>query len=312
MFGYILRRLLYTIPVVVGVVVFTFAILHITPGDPAAIVAGPDASPETLERIRANLGLDRPVTEQFFTYVGNLLQGDFGRSIISRRLVLGEITAYFPATLELVGVTMIFSVFIGVPLGILAALNRGKFLDTLFMTVALIGLTMPIFAIGLALMWLFGYMWQLLPIGGRLGTLFEIGLRDLWLPIITVGMATMGVPARLTRTTMLEVLDAEYMRTAKAKGLSPYVVIVKHALKNASLPVSTVTGLQFGSLLGGAVVTETVFNWPGVGRMLIQAILRKDFPVVQGIVLVLALSFVGINLAVDLVYAYLNPRIQYS
>lgn len=312
MFGYILRRLLYTIPVVVGVVVFTFAILHITPGDPAAIVAGPDASPETLERIRANLGLDRPVTEQFFTYVGNLLQGDFGRSIISRRLVLGEITAYFPATLELVGVTMIFSVFIGVPLGILAALNRGKFLDTLFMTVALIGLTMPIFAIGLALMWLFGYTWQLLPIGGRPGTIFEIGLRNLWLPTITLGMATMGVLARLTRTTMLEVLDAEYMRTAKAKGLSPFVVIVKHALKNASLPVITVMGLQFGSLLGGAVVTETVFNWPGVGRMLIQAILRKDFPVVQGIVLVLALSFVGINLAVDLVYAYLNPRIQYS
>lgn len=312
MFGYIIRRLVYTIPVVVGVVVFTFAILHITPGDPAAIVAGPDASPETLERIRANLGLDRPVTEQFFTYVGNLLQGDFGRSIISRRLVLGEITAYFPATLELVGVTMIFSVFIGVPLGILAALNRGKFLDTLFMTVALIGLTMPIFAIGLALMWLFGYTWQLLPIGGRPGTIFEIGLRNLWLPTITLGMATMGVLARLTRTTMLEVLDAEYMRTAKAKGLSPFVVIVKHALKNASLPVITVMGLQFGSLLGGAVVTETVFNWPGVGRMLIQAILRKDFPVVQGIVLVLALSFVGINLAVDLVYAYLNPRIQYS
>lgn len=312
MFGYIIRRLVYTIPVVVGVVVFTFAILHITPGDPAAIVAGPDASPETLERIRANLGLDRPVTEQFFTYVGNLVRGDFGRSIISRRQVLGEITAYFPATLELVGVTMIFSVFLGVPLGILAALNRGKVLDTVFMTVALIGLTMPIFAIGLALMWLFGYTWQILPIGGRPGTIFEIGMRNLWLPTITLGMATMGVLARLTRTTMLEVLDAEYMRTAKAKGLSPFVVIVKHALKNASLPVITVMGLQFGSLLGGAVVTETVFNWPGVGRMLIQAILRKDFPVVQGIVLILALSFVVINLVVDLVYAYLNPRIQYA
>lgn len=312
MFGYVLRRLIYTIPVIVGVVVFTFAILHITPGDPAVIVAGPDASPETLERIRANLGLDRPVTEQFFTYVGNLLQGDFGRSIISRRSVLGEITAYFPATIELVGVTMIFSVFIGVPLGILAALNRGKVLDSVFMTIALIGLTMPIFAIGLALMWLFGFTWQILPIGGRPGTIFEIGMRNLWLPMITLGMATMGVLARLTRTTMLEVLDAEYMRTAKAKGLSRFTVIVKHALKNASLPVITVMGLQFGSLLGGAVVTETVFNWPGVGRMLIQSILRKDFPVVQGVVLILALSFVGINLVVDLIYAYLNPRIQYS
>lgn len=312
MFGYIIRRLVYTIPVVIGVVVFTFAILHITPGDPAAIVAGPDASPETLERIRANLGLDRPVTEQFFTYVGNLVQGDFGRSIISRRTVLGEITAYFPATLELVAVTMLFSVGIGVPLGILAALNRGKILDNIFMTIALIGLTMPIFAIGLALMWLFGYTWQILPIGGRPGTIFEIGMQNLWLPTITLGLATMGVLARLTRTTMLEVLDAEYMRTAKAKGLNPFTVIVKHALKNASLPVITVMGLQFGSLLGGAVVTETVFNWPGVGRMLIQSILRKDFPVVQGIVLILALSFVMINLVVDLVYAYLDPRIQYS
>lgn len=313
MFAYVLRRLLFTLPVIAGVILFTFAILHMTPGDPATIIAGPDAPAATVEQIRASLGLDRPLHEQFVYYVGNLVRGDLGRSIISRRDVATEIARYFPATLELVTATLLVAALIGITLGILAALTRGTVIDSILMALSLVGLTMPIFAIGLGLMWWFGYTLQWLPIGGRGGPMFSLdGMRHLALPVITLAMSATGVLARLTRTTMLDVLDADYIRTARSKGLSTGKVVVKHALKNASLPIITVMGLQFGGLLGGAVVTETVFGWPGVGRMMIQAILRKDFPIVQGVVLILALSFVLINLIVDLIYAWLNPRIQYA
>lgn len=301
------------VPVMLGVLVFTFLMLHLTPGDPARVVAGPDASPQLVEQIRVELGLADPLPVQFAKYVRMLLRGDLGNSIISKRSVSEEFGRLMPNTVELVLVSMAVATIVGIPLGIYAATRRATLADTVVMSGSLIGLTMPIFFIGLVFMWYFGYVKRWLPIGGRGGSLLTlVGWRHILLPALTLAASQMGSLARLTRSTMLEVLGEDYIRTANAKGLKPIIVIFKHALKNASLPVITVLGLQFGNLLGGAVVTETVFSWPGMGRLMIQSILRKDFPVVQGAVLLFASAFVFINLTVDLLYAYLNPRIRYD
>lgn len=301
------------VPVMIGVLIFTFLMLHLTPGDPALVVAGPDAPPHIVAQVREELGLNAPVTTQFANYIKLLIRGDLGKSIISKRSVGDEIRRLLPNTIELVVISMLLATLIGIPLGIYAASRRATMTDTVVMTGSLVGLTMPIFFIGLVLMWYFGYVKRWLPIGGRGGSLLTLaGWRHALLPGITLAAYQMGALARLTRSTMLEVLGEDYIRTATAKGLRPAKVIFKHALKNASLPVITVLGLQFGNLLGGAVVTETVFSWPGMGRMMIQGILRKDFPVVQGAVLLFAFAFVFLNLSVDLLYAFLNPRIRYE
>lgn len=313
MHRYIVRRLVMALPVLLGVLVFTFLMLQLTPGDPAWVVAGPDASPQLVEQVRSELGLDKPAYQQFALYVGKLLRGDLGQSIITKRSVTDEFRRLFPNTLELVALSMLLAAGIGLPLGIVAATRRGSFIDSFVMSTSLIGLTMPIFFIGLILIWWFAFELRWLPIGGRGGSIFTVnGLKHALLPAVTLALNQAGSVARLTRSTMLEVLGEDYIRTARAKGLAPYVVTLKHALKNASLPVITVMGLQFGHLLGGAVVTETVFAWPGLGRLMVQSIMRKDFPVVQSSVLIFATSFIFINLLVDLIYAYLNPRIRYD
>lgn len=313
MHRYIVRRLVMAIPVLLGVLIFTFLMLQLTPGDPARVVAGPDAPPHLVEQVRVELGLDKPAHQQFVRYVSKLLQGDLGESIITKRSVTDEFKRLFPHTLELVVLSMLIAAGIGIPLGIFAATRRGSFIDSFVMSASLIGLTMPIFSIGLVLMWYFGFELRWLPIGGRGGSIFSVdGIKHALLPAVTLALNQAGSLARLTRSTMLEVLGEDYVRTARAKGLAPHIVTLKHALKNASLPVITVMGLQFGHLLGGAVVTETVFSWPGLGRLMVQSIMRKDFPVVQSSVLIFATAFIFINLLVDLLYAYLNPRIRYD
>ena len=310
---FVLRRVLMIFPVALGVATFTFFILFLTPGDPATVIAGPDAPAAVVDEIRVALGLDQPVLVQYVRYVQQLATFDLGSSILSKRPVSGEIARYLPNTLELLLLTMILTLVVGVPLGIVAALKRGTWADTATMSVALVGLTMPVFSIGLALIWLFGFQLRWLPIGGRGGPLWTPeGITYAILPAVTLAMSSIGSLARLTRSSMLEVLGEDYIRTARAKGLHDNLVVYKHALRNAALPLVTILGLQFGFLLGGAVVTETVFSWPGMGRMMIQAIMRKDFPIVQGAVLVFALSFVLINLFVDLVYALINPRVRYG
>ncbi len=310
---FILKRLMMIVPVALGVATFTFFILFLTPGDPATIIAGPDAPAAVVDEIRTSLGLDQPVYVQYARYLGQLLTFDLGQSIISKRPVAGEISRNLPNTFELLLLTMLLTVLVSLPLGVIAALRRGSWVDTVSMTTALVGITMPVFAMGLGLIWLFGFQLRWFPIGGRGGPIWTAeGLSHAVLPAITLASSSIGSLARLTRSSMLEVLGEEYVRTARAKGLAQRLVVYKHALRNAALPLITILGLQFGFLLGGAVVTETVFSWPGMGRMMIQAILRKDFPVVQGNVLVFALSFVMINLIVDLVYALVNPRVRYG
>jgi len=310
---YVLRRLIMAIPVVAGVIVFTFSMLQLTPGDPAVIIAGPNAPAAVVEEIRRSLGLDQPLHVQFLRYITRLFQGDLGQSIISKRDVTAELGRLLPNTIELVVVSMAISTAIGIPLGIWAATRRGSYIDSLVMSVSLMGLTMPVFFIGLGLVWLFGFELRWLPISGRGGPLWTAqGWRHIILPAVTLAFVQAGALARITRSTMLEVLGADFIRTAHAKGVAPRTVVFKHALKNAALPVITVLGLQFGTLLSGAVVTETVFAWPGMGRMMIQAIMQKDIPIVQGAVLLFAVSFVIINLLVDLLYAYLDPRIRYE
>jgi glutathione transport system permease protein len=310
---FIVKRLLMIFPVALGVATFTFFILFLTPGDPATVIAGPDAPAAVVDEIRASLGLDQPVYVQYARYLGQLATLDLGQSILSKRSVTGEIARYLPNTFEILILTMILTLLVGVPLGIIAALRRGTWVDSASMTVALVGLTMPVFSIGLALIWAFGFQLRWFPIGGRGGPLWTAeGIMHAVLPAITLASSSIGSLARLTRSSMLEVLGEDYVRTARAKGLAQRAIVYKHALRNAALPLVTILGLQFGFLLGGAVVTETVFSWPGMGRMMIQAILRKDFPIVQGAVLVFALSFVVINLLVDLVYALINPRVRYG
>lgn len=310
---FIIRRILTIFPVALGVATFTFFILFLTPGDPATVIAGPDAPAAVVDEIRTSLGLDQPVYIQYLRYVRQLASFDLGNSILTRRSVTGEIARYMPNTLELLLLTMVLTLVVGVPLGIIAALKRGTWADTATMSVALVGLTMPVFSIGLALIWLFGFQLRWFPIGGRGGPLWTAeGITFAILPAITLAMSSIGSLARLTRSSMLEVLGEDYVRTARAKGLHHNVIVYKHALRNAALPLVTILGLQFGFLLGGAVVTETVFSWPGMGRMMIQAIMRKDFPIVQGAVLVFALSFVLINLIVDLVYVLINPRVRFG
>lgn len=334
MINYIIKRLLALIPILIGVAVIVFLIVHLIPGDPAQTMLGERATDQALERLREQMGLNDPLPVQFWRYIKDLLRGDFGRSIMSNNPVSQELAQRFPATLELSFFAIMFAVGIGVPAGIFAAINQNSWFDNLSMLIALMGVSMPIFWLGLMFIWLFAVELGWFPPSSRIGIGLDFSpitnlyvldsilqlnfsalkdvLHHLVLPAVALGTIPMAIIARMTRSSMLEVLRKDFIRTAYAKGLKRKVVIFKHTLKNAMVPIITVVGLQFGVLLGGAVMTETIFSWPGLGKYLVDAIYARDFPIVQGGILFFAGVFVIVNLLVDLSYALFDPRIQYE
>jgi ABC-type dipeptide/oligopeptide/nickel transport system permease component len=310
---HIAYRLLLGLPVLFAVVLFGFILIKSTPGDPAMIIAGPMATPDIVAKIRVEMGLDQPTVVQFWRYLAHLAQGDLGRSMINNTSVASELGSAIAATAELMVACMIFAVPIGIAAGTLAAVRHGRLIDRVIMAISVAGVSMPVFFVGLLLMQYLGYKWQLLPFLGRGGPVWTAeGLRHIALPAMTLGTAFVGPVARMTRASVLEVLGADYIRTARAKGLREHSVIIHHALRNALIPVVTLIGLQAGYLLGGAVVTESIYSWPGVGRLAVGAILASDLPLAQGALLVLALSFLVINLIVDVFYTLLDPRVQHA
>jgi peptide/nickel transport system permease protein len=308
--------LLLLVPVLAGVSIIVFLILHLSPGDPAEVMLGSQATKEDLERLRAELGLTEPLHIQYLRWVSLVARGNLGRSLWTKRPVLLEVLDRFKATLILTGSGLLLSTVGGIALGIASATRRNSLLDRLSTVTSLFGASMPVFWLGIVLMVAFALWLGWLPASGMYAPYGGGDLRDLLvhliLPTITLGAASMAIVARLTRSSMLDVLGQDYVRTARAKGVVERAVVVRHALKNALIPIVTVVGVQAGYLLGGAVLTETVFAWPGVGTLMVQGILARDYPLVQGCVLVIALSFVLVNLAVDLLYAYLDPRIRYG
>ncbi|MGQ3298408.1 ABC transporter permease [Reyranella sp.] len=308
----IVHRLLVSFPALLGVLFLCFCLLQVVPADPAMIIAGPDAKAETIAAIREELGLDRSIPVQFADYIGRVLQGDLGRSIISNKMVSEELALTIGPTVELMLGGMVIAIPLGLALGTLAAVKRGTLVDRAIMAVSVAGVSMPVFFIGLVLIQYMGFQWGLFPFTGRTGPIWDGGLPSLVLPALTLGSVLIGPIARLTRTAVLEVLGADYVRTARAKGLRETVVIIHHALRNAMIPVVTLIGLQAAFLLGGAVVTETMFSWPGVGRLAVGAIVSSDFPTAQGAIMILAIAFLTINLIVDVLYVYLDPRMQRS
>jgi ABC-type dipeptide/oligopeptide/nickel transport system permease component len=310
---YIVRRLLMLPVVLLGVSVLVFMVLHLVPGNPAQVIAGPDAPPETVHQIEVELGLDKPLPEQYAIYLSRVVQGDLGRSLRSRRPVLSDVLDALPNTIELTLVAAVITPIVAIPLGVVAAARRRSKLDSGLMLLSMLGITVPSFALALGLMWLFGYQLRWFPISGNGGPLWTPeGLRSVVLPALTLAIAAVATLARLTRSAMLDVLNQDFVRTARAKGLRERAVLLRHGLANALLPVVTVIGLQVAILLSGAFVIETVFAWPGIGRLAVFAINARDFPVVQGTVLVIAVVFVLVNLAVDVLYAYVDPRIHYG
>ncbi|UTR09167.1 ABC transporter permease [Evansella sp. LMS18] len=304
MLTYTIRRIFQTIPVLIGVTILVFSLMHLIPGDPAQIMAGEQANEEQVEQMRDRLGLNDPLPAQYWNFVSGAVQGDLGNSIRSGRAVSSEIGARFWVTIELALYSTILSIFIGLIAGIISATKRGTVTDSLIMIVALFGLSMPNFWLGLMLIQYFSLGLGWFPVSGWGSP------QQLVLPVITLGTAGAAIIARMTRSSMLEVIHADYIRTARAKGVKERYVIYKHALRNALIPVVTVVGLQFGALLGGAVLTETVFAINGLGRFVVDAIRMRDFPIVQGSVLVLALMFVVVNFLVDISYRFLNKRIE--
>ncbi|WP_442602263.1 ABC transporter permease [Paenibacillus sp. KN14-4R] len=334
MVAFTLRRLLMLIPVLLGMTLIVFSIIHAIPGDPADVILGEKATESSKQELRLQLGLDKPWYEQYTNYMGKLLSGDMGNSIRTKTSIAKEITPYLAATLELTVVSILIAVFVGVNAGILSAWKQNSWFDYMSMVIALIGVSMPIFWLGLMEQWAFAVELKWLPSIGRMNIRdpvdsitglyvldsllagrfdqFVETLKHLILPGIALATIPMAVIARMTRSSMLEVMRSDFIRTAKAKGLSQFFVVYKHALKNALIPVVTVIGIQSGLLLGGAVLTETIFAWPGVGRYIYDAISFRDYPVIQSGILVIALIFVLINLLVDLLYAYIDPRISYK
>jgi peptide/nickel transport system permease protein/oligopeptide transport system permease protein len=307
---HIVHRLLVAIPVLFGVLLIGFCLLQVVPTDPATVLAGPTASKDEVDAIRAAMGLNEPLWVQFAIYLGRVLQFDLGRSMISNRPVIEELAGTVGPTIELMLASLIWAIPTGLALGTLAAVHRGRILDRAIVALSVAGVSMPVFWFGLLLIQYVGTALALLPFQGRGGPLWTLeGWRHVALPAITLGGIFIGPVARMTRTSLLEVLGADFVRTARAKGASQPRVVIRHALRNALIPVVTLIGLQIGFLLGGAVVTETMFAWPGVGRMAVGAITSSDFPLAQGAILMLALGFILINLGVDVIYAYLDPRI---
>lgn len=327
MIQYTIRRLLSLIPVIIGASIFIFLLVHLAPGDPVRIMLGEDAEPEAVERLNRIYGFDQPLPVQYLRWAGNAIQGDLGTSIRQRVPVTSLIYERAGATIELALASLFIAVAIGVPLGVLAAVRRNTWIDFASLFIALVGVSLPNFWLALVLLsqvalhvdWMpiFGRgppfgdaFWHLLTTG-NVGPLWD-SARYLLLPAVALGTAIMALITRLTRASLLEVLGKDFVRTARAKGVVGYLVVYKHGLRNALLPVITVVGLQFGFLLGGSVVTEVVFAWPGIGRLIVNAISQRDFPVVQGSILLLTMLFVLVNLLVDLSYGLLNPRVRYD
>ncbi|MEZ5668626.1 MAG: ABC transporter permease subunit [Alphaproteobacteria bacterium] len=318
-----------------GVTTFAFSIIHLIPGDPVMLMAGERGlNPERHAEMMARYGFDRPLVEQYFRFIGLVLQGDLGTSIKTRQPVLSEFFELFPATVELSVFAIGLAVVVGIPIGVLAAVRRGSFLDHTTMGAALTGYSMPIFWWALLLMWLFSVTWGLTPVSSRIDVLYWVepvtgfllidsllagdtdafwsAAHHLVLPSIVLGTIPLAVIARMTRSSMLEVLNEDYVRTARAKGLGPGRVVGLHALRNALIPVVTVIGLQVSVLLTGAILTETIFAWPGIGKWMVEAIGRRDYPVVQGGILLIAVTVILVNLAVDILYGVINPRVRRS
>ena len=304
MISFVIRRFIYVLPVIVGVSVAVFLMIHLIPGDPAQIVAGMEASESDIEGVRRALGLDQPIYVQYVKFVARAVVGDFGVSFRTGRAVIDEIGYRYTNTILLGFAAIVVAVVFGGLTGIVSAVKRFSVFDNASMLVSLVGVSMPTFFLGLLLMLVFSVYLGWLPLAGKETWLHLI------LPAITLGTPSAAVVSRLTRSSLLEVLQQDYIRTARAKGLAEVVVINNHAIRNALIPVVTVIGLQLGYLLGGAVVTETVFAWPGIGRLIVQSILARDFPVVQAAVLILAITFVLLNLLTDLLYRVLDPRIS--
>lgn len=311
MIRHVVHRLLMAVPVLFGVLLVGFLLMQVVPTDPAIVRAGPSATADVVAAIRTDLGLDKPLVVQFALYLGRLVRGDLGASIINNIPVTQELGNTVGPTLELMAASLVWSVPLGIAAGTVAAYRRGGWPDRLVMAASVGAVSIPVFFLGLVLIWFVGFRWQLLPFTGRGGPLWTLaGLRAIILPAVTLGGVFVGPVARMTRTAVLDVLGAEHVRTARAKGLPERTVVTRHALRNAMIPVVTLIGLQIGFLLGGAVVTETIFSWPGIGRLAVGAILSSDFPMAQGTILVLAGGFIAINLAVDLIYAWLDPRVR--
>ncbi|MCL0051382.1 ABC transporter permease [Thermodesulfovibrionales bacterium] len=310
MLTYIIRRLGLMVFIMLGVSVITFSMIHLVPGDPAEVIAteryGEEITAETIEHVRRELGLDQPVYVQYARWLINVLQGDLGYSFRTDRPVLDEILTRLPATLQLALAGMLVALIIAIPVGIVSATRQYSAVDNISMFGALLGVSMPNFWLGLLLILFFSVHLGWLPVFGR------GGIEHLILPSITLGTGMAAITTRLIRSSMLEVLKADYIRTARAKGLKEKVVIYKHALKNAMIPVVTIVGLQFASLLEGAVIVEVIFAWPGIGRLLVDSIFARDFMLIQGCILFIAAMFVLVNLLVDISYAYLDPKIRYE
>ena len=331
---YAVRRALTIVPVLLGVSLLVFSFIHLIPGDPALTMLGERATPEKVAEVRTRLGLDRPIWQQYLLYVGNALRGDLGVSIVRGDPVASDLLRRFPATVELAMAAIIAAVALGIPIGVASAVWRNSPLDSLARLGALTGVSMPIFWLGLVLAWVFGVQLRLLPTGFRLssGTTFVPwtnfvildallqrdwatcvdAVRHLILPALALATIPLAVVARMTRASMLEVLSREYIRTAEAKGLSRRAVVTRHALRNALLPVLTVVGLQVGRLLAGAILTETIFSWPGIGLWVYESIESRDYAIVQGVSLFIAVIVVGVNLLTDVLYAAVDPRIKYE
>ncbi len=334
MLRFAIRRLIETIPVLLGVVSIVFMFIHLIPGDAALVLLGERANEASLTRIRAQLGLDQPLYVQYGHYLGSLARLDIGKSVRTNRPVLDEAMGRFPATIELALSALLISSVVGVTGGIVAGVGRGRMPDHFARVFSLLGVSIPIFWLGLVLIWVFAVQLHWLPSDGRLAAttkyaqqtgfvmidaliqgnsqLFFDALSHLTLPALALSTVPMAVTMRMTRSAMLEVLRADYIRTARSKGLRERVITVRHAFKNASLPVVTTIGLQVGFLLSGAILTETIFSWPGIGRWVFESILNRDYPIVQGMSLIIAVIFVVVNLIVDLVYGALDPRINYK
>ena len=331
---YAIRRSLTIVPVLLGVSVLVFSFIHLIPGDPALTMLGERATPEKVAEVRARLGLDRPIWQQYVLYVGNAVRGDLGVSIVRGDPVASDLLRRFPATVELALAAIVVAITLGIPIGVASAVWRNSALDSLARLGALTGVSMPIFWLGLVLAWFFGVQLRILPTGFRLasGTAFvpwtnfvildamlqrdwatlADALRHLILPALALATIPLAVIARMTRASMLEVLSREYIRTAEAKGLSRRAVVLRHALRNALLPVLTVIGLQVGRLLAGAILTETIFSWPGIGLWVYESIESRDYAIVQGVSLFIAVIVVGVNLLTDVLYAAVDPRIKYE
>ncbi|PIC73662.1 ABC transporter permease [Sporosarcina sp. P17b] len=312
MLNFIIRRLLSLVPVLFVVSIVVFLLVHITPGDPASVMLGPEASPQEVAELQDQLGLNRPIVEQYVTWVGNIFKGDLGNSVFMKQPVLTAFLEHLGPTLSLAILAQLFAIFIAIPLGVLSAKFRGTVLDQSFMIVALVGISVPSFLLGLFLILLFGVELRWFPVAGykTLASGFGQHLRYLVMPAIALGSMQAALIARMTRSSMLDVLSSNYIKTARSKGVKEIVITLKHSLRNAFVPILTIIGQTFGTLIAGAAVVETVFNIPGIGQLIINSVERRDFEVIQGSVLLIAVSYVTVNLIIDLLYGVVDPRLR--